>query len=144
MASTDPKDPAPLNRDGWRDEVADEVAEDDADVGASPFVYLLPFWEFPPRISTISSASLDMLDFPSSMLLMFCAPAGVLTLTKALRKPGSSECSAGSTSTSTSSSQKTSIKRMDSFDVLRGKRLMRTEVVEGAALLKGVPTAKDG
>lgn len=75
-----------------------------------------------------------MLDLPSSMLRASWAPAGDSKVRMAERKPESSECSGASTSTSTSSLEKTIIRRSDSSDVLSGRRRISTdEAGAGAA-----------
>lgn len=134
----------PLNRDVClRDEVDDAV--DDVDVeGATPppisMGYLLPAdVGLPSRISTTMSALLVILGLPSSMFFASTAPAWVLNLSMADRKPGSSDWSGGRTSISRRSFENVIITRRVSSEVLMGRRRIRAEdTADGTEDAKGI------
>ena len=95
------------------------------------------------KISTIISTSFDM-DLPCSISLACCAPEMVRNFTTAERKPGSSDFSKGSTSTSVVSWENRSIKRSFSSVVSTGKRRIKTGTGElgGSGVANGVPTGR--
>lgn len=122
-----------LNRDVCRELTVEEAAEDEAVELVDNAVSA--------RISTIMSASLAMLDLPSSIAFASCAPAGDLKFMIAERNPGSPDCSIGRTSTLISSLDQTAINRSCSSDVFRGSWRMRTDEVPGGdgVVPNGVP-----
>ncbi len=95
-----------------------------------------------PSISTVSSGDLGNTDLPFSVFLASRAPLGDLNLSRADREPESSDCSAGKISTSTSSVEKTSMRRKESSEVPAGRfRIKADEKVAVAGVAeKGVPT----
>jgi len=136
----------PLNREVCLDEVAEEAADDVAvDAPFDTLVsigYLLPMLEgLEPSISTTISGAFPEIDLPSSAFLASSAPAGDRNLTRADRVPDSSGSSVGRNSMSTTSLEKTSIRRSDSSEVTAG-RLWITAEDSGAAgaAEKGDPT----
>lgn len=77
------------------------------------------------RTSTINSESLASVR-PCSIFCASAAPAWDRNCKTAEMKPGSLDWSWGSSSISTSCWEKTAMSRTDSFEVLRGKRRIKT------------------
>lgn len=121
----------PLNREGCREEVVEDVADEVFVEGAFGTAVSREYIQFEAGptfpTSTIMGALEPECDLPSSIFLASWAPAGDLNRRSAERKPGSSDWSSGRIWMSVSSLEKVVINRTVCSEVSNGRRRRRAK-----------------